>query len=266
MLDLATALGELDPQSATLRDPPRETVTRSPTRHDVCGEPRMDRTVVSPRDRVRSALVHTKPGHAPDWSCRALDIIVASCALVLFSPVMLLVALVIALEGRGPVLFRQARIGKGGVFFTIFKFRSMAVDGDRIIAEHLREDASAAAEWARDHKLRQDPRIGKLGAFLRKSSLDELPQLFNVLRGDMSIVGPRPIVQAEVIRYGRSFTCYCSVQPGITGIWQVSGRNNVSYKRRVAMDALYSRKKSLALDVKLILATVPAVILRRGSC
>jgi lipopolysaccharide/colanic/teichoic acid biosynthesis glycosyltransferase len=116
-----------------------------------------------------------------------------------------------------------------------------------------------------DHKLRVDPRVTGLGLFLRKSSLDELPQLINVLMGEMSIVGPRPIVQAEAARYGRHFKAYCSVRPGITGIWQVSGRNNVSYRRRILMDALYARRKCVALDVKLILATIPAVLARKGS-
>ena len=217
------------------------------------------------RDFVRAALVRTKPKRSSPVACRALDIVVALVALVLLGPVMSVVAVIVALEGAGPVLFRHTRVGKGGASFQVLKFRSMSVDGDRILAEHLRQNPDAAAEWARDHKLRVDPRVNGLGAFLRKSSLDELPQLFNVLKGEMSVVGPRPIVMAEVPRYGRAFKAYCNVPPGITGIWQVSGRNDISYRRRVAMDALYSRRKSVMLDLRLMLSTVPAVLAKKGS-
>ena len=178
---------------------------------------------------------------------------------------MLIVALMIASERQGPVIFRHTRVGKDGQRFAVLKFRSMRVDGDQVLAAHLAADPAAAAEWARDHKLRADPRITPFGRFLRKSSFDELPQLFNVLAGDMSIVGPRPIVEAEIPRYGRFFKAYCCVRPGITGVWQVSGRNDVTYRRRVAMDALYARQKSVMLDIRLIVATVPAVLTRKGS-
>ena len=198
-------------------------------------------------------------------ACRVLDVIVAVTALIMFAPVMIIVAAAVALERKGPILFRHTRIGRGGATFRVLKFRSMAVDGDQILAEHLSRNPEAAAEWARDHKLRNDPRVSGLGKFLRQSSLDELPQLWNVLVGDMSIVGPRPIVLAEAPRYGHAFAAYCSVRPGITGIWQVSGRNDVSYRRRVAMDALYSRRKSVVLDLRLMVATVPAVLARKGS-
>ena len=230
-----------------------------------CDGSRMDQVTAPSRDAVRSALVHARAPRSPAWSCRMLDLTVAMVALLLLGPLMGLVALAVLLERRGPVLFRHTRIGMGGQPFQVLKFRSMAMDGDRILAEHLSHSPAAAAEWARDHKLKVDPRVSSLGRFLRKTSLDELPQLINVLRGEMSVVGPRPIVQAEVARYGRAFVCYCAVQPGITGIWQVSGRNDISYRRRVAMDALYSRRKSVALDLRLIAATVPAVVLRRGS-
>jgi lipopolysaccharide/colanic/teichoic acid biosynthesis glycosyltransferase len=189
----------------------------------------------------------------------------ALIALVAFAPLMLMVATLVAAERRGPVLFRHTRIGLDGKEFRLLKFRSMHIHGDAILAAHIAANPAAAQEWAQDHKLRDDPRVSGLGTFLRKSSLDELPQLFNVLNGEMSIVGPRPIVQSEVARYGRFFKCYCSVRPGITGIWQVSGRNNVSYRRRILMDALYARRKCVVLDLKLILATIPAVLARRGS-
>ena len=201
---------------------------------------------------------------AGGWG-RLLDVVVALGALIFTAPLLALVSLAVALERKGPVIFAHSRLGLNGREFRVLKFRSMRVDGDAVLAAHLRDDAQAAAEWARDHKLRDDPRVTRLGAFLRKSSLDELPQLFNVLRGEMSVVGPRPIVAAEVARYGRHYAAYCSVRPGITGIWQVSGRNDVTYRRRVLMDALYARRKCVALDIKLMLATVPAVIARKGS-
>jgi len=194
-----------------------------------------------------------------------MDVAIALAAIIVFLPAFIIIAIAVALERQGPILFAQRRIGRYGVAFKLYKFRSMHVDGDRIFADHIDASPDAAAEWARDHKLQRDPRVTRLGRFLRRSSLDELPQLFNVLRGDMSIVGPRPIVEAEVRRYGRFFRYYCAVRPGITGIWQISGRNHVTYRRRVAMDALYAQKKTVLLDIKVIAATIPAVLRRTGS-
>jgi lipopolysaccharide/colanic/teichoic acid biosynthesis glycosyltransferase len=130
----------------------------------------------------------------------------------------------------------------------------------------LATNPAAREEWARDQKLRDDPRVTRLGRFLRKTSLDELPQLINVLRGEMNLVGPRPILESEIPRYGASFRHYCTVKPGITGLWQVSGRNNTSYRKRVALDVLYARRRSAGLDLLILLRTVPAVLLRQGSC
>jgi exopolysaccharide production protein ExoY len=141
----------------------------------------------------------------------------------------------------------------------------MAPDAETRLAELLVADQAARCEWERDHKLKNDPRITRIGAFLRKSSLDELPQLLNVLAGHMSLVGPRPIVASEIAKYGQHFPAYCSVRPGITGLWQVSGRNDVSYQRRIAMDVAYSRGNSFALYCKLLAKTIPAVLLRKGS-
>jgi lipopolysaccharide/colanic/teichoic acid biosynthesis glycosyltransferase len=194
-----------------------------------------------------------------------MDLSLAVVALIAFAPLMLAVAIAIAAERQGPVLFAHRRIGRGGRQFSVLKFRSMRVEGDAVLAAYLASNPIAAEEWARDHKLRDDPRVASLGRFLRKSSLDELPQLFNVISGDMAIVGPRPIVQAEVSRYGACFRAYCSVRPGITGLWQVSGRNDISYRRRVLMDSLYARRKCVALDLKIMFATVPAVLARKGS-
>jgi lipopolysaccharide/colanic/teichoic acid biosynthesis glycosyltransferase len=195
---------------------------------------------------------------------RAIELPVSFLLLLFLTPMMLIIAGLVMIDG-GPALYRQERIGRGGRRFTCMKFRSMVVDADTRLQQFLDRDSRARAEWGRDHKLRYDPRITRFGQFLRRSSLDELPQLINVLRGDMSLVGPRPIVEAEIGRYGRRYASYCSVRPGITGLWQVSGRTDISYRRRVAMDVLYVRRRSLCLYVWLILATVPAVLARRGA-
>jgi exopolysaccharide production protein ExoY len=141
----------------------------------------------------------------------------------------------------------------------------MAIDAEARLAEVLASDPIARAEWETDHKLRNDPRVTRLGAFLRKSSLDELPQLINVLKGEMSLVGPRPIVDAEAIKYGRRFRFYASVKPGITGLWQVSGRNDTTYRTRVAMDCIYATRRNVLMDAGILFATVPAVLMSRGS-
>lgn len=221
---------------------------------------------MSERDIVQRLLVraHQLP-RAPVRLDRVFDMAGAALALVFLAPLLILVSLLLVVEGRGPVIFAHPRIGRGGRVFKVLKFRSMVTDGDSVLREHLAASPRAAAEWAADHKLRDDPRVTRLGGFLRKTSLDELPQFWNVLCGDMSIVGPRPIVEAEVSRYGRFFSAYCSIRPGITGVWQVSGRNDITYRRRVAMDALYARRKSVLLDIEIIMATVPAVLARKGS-
>lgn len=196
---------------------------------------------------------------------RALDILVSTIAILILLPVIALICLAIFLQDGGSPIFAHRRIGRGGKVFPCLKLRTMVTDSQERLQRLLDADPVARAEWALDQKLRNDPRITPLGAFLRKSSLDELPQLVNVLIGQMSLVGPRPIVAAEVARYGRYFACYCEVRPGITGLWQVSGRNNVSYQRRVAMDVLYTRKQGLLFNVRIILLTVPMVIFARGS-
>jgi lipopolysaccharide/colanic/teichoic acid biosynthesis glycosyltransferase len=195
---------------------------------------------------------------------RALDLVIVVVAIFLLLPVMAILAAAIWLQDRGSPVFVQQRIGRGGQPFACFKFRSMLVDSDRVLMEHLDSDPTALEEWIADRKLRNDPRVTALGRFLRKSSLDELPQLFNVLLGSMSLVGPRPIVAEEIHRYGRYFQHYCSMRPGITGLWQVSGRNDVSYRRRVVMDFVYSRSKSVSLDLIILTRTVQTVIQRRG--
>ena len=196
---------------------------------------------------------------------RMLEIVLCVAILVFFAPLMIVVALLIKLGDGGPILFAHPRIGRFGRTFPCLKFRSMAVNAEAQLQALLARDPAARAEWERDHKLTVDPRITPLGQFLRRSSLDELPQLFNVLRGEMSLVGPRPIVQAEVTRYRRYFRYYCQVRPGITGLWQVSGRSDLRYRRRVALDVVYARSRCLGLDFKILLATAPAVLARRGA-
>ncbi len=195
----------------------------------------------------------------------AMNFTIAAIALLFFLPLMVLVALAVWTQDRGPIFFAHRRIGRGGDKFPCLKFRSMAVDAQARLEELLARDPQAREEWERDHKLKNDPRVTKLGLFLRKSSLDELPQLINVLRGEMDLVGPRPIVDAEVPKYGHRFKHYCAVKPGITGLWQVSGRNDTSYRTRVAMDCIYAKTKTPALDLWVMASTIPAVLMRKGS-
>jgi exopolysaccharide production protein ExoY len=196
---------------------------------------------------------------------RACDIVISLFAIVALLPLLALVALLVFLTNPGPIIFAHLRIGRGGTSFPCFKFRSMVTDADARLAAILASDPVSLREWQTDHKLRNDPRITSIGKFLRKSSVDELPQLFNVLRGEMSIVGPRPIVQGEVPRYGRYYTDYCKLRPGITGLWQISGRNDVSYRRRVAYDVVYSRSCSFKLYTQIFVMTIPSVLLAKGS-
>jgi lipopolysaccharide/colanic/teichoic acid biosynthesis glycosyltransferase len=195
----------------------------------------------------------------------AMNIVVTLALLLFLLPVMILVAVAVYAQDGGPILFAHRRIGWNGRVFHCLKFRSMAVDAEQRLANLLAVDPAARAEWALDHKLRRDPRVTPLGVFLRKSSLDELPQLFNVLRGEMSLVGPRPIVEAEVAKYGHRFQHYCAVKPGITGLWQVSGRNDTSYRTRVALDSLYAHRRNVGLDAYIIACTLPVVLTKKGS-
>ena len=198
-------------------------------------------------------------------ACRMLDVLIALTALLFVLPAMIVIALAIKIQDGGPIFFGHARIGYEGRIFRCWKFRSMIVDAEARLAALLAADPEARREWEADHKLRRDPRITALGRFLRVSSLDELPQLMNVLLGEMSLVGPRPIVTAEIARYGRWFGRYCSVRPGITGLWQVSGRSDVDYRQRVAMDVLYAKARSTSLYLWILAATLPAVLRREGS-
>ena len=195
---------------------------------------------------------------------RTFDIAVSTCLLVLLGPVLLGIAYLIRRDGGGAI-YRHARIGAGGQEFGCLKFRSMVVDGDRMLGELFARDAAARTEWDRNFKLRNDPRITRIGAFLRRSSLDELPQLLNVLKGEMSLVGPRPVVREELARYGDQVAYYLQVRPGITGLWQASGRNDVDYARRVGLDVWYVKNWSLWTDIVILLKTCRAVTGRLGA-
>jgi len=196
---------------------------------------------------------------------RALDIIGAGVGLVLLAPFFLIVALMVRADG-GPAFFAHQRVGRGGKLFGCLKFRSMVVDSQARLESLLANDAVARAEWEATRKLKNDPRITPIGRFLRSTSLDELPQLINVLRGEMSLVGPRPVQEAEIDRYyGASAAHYMAVRPGITGLWQVSGRSETSYESRVALDVTYVSRPSLLADLSILLRTPVAVLSRRGA-
>jgi Undecaprenyl-phosphate galactose phosphotransferase WbaP len=196
---------------------------------------------------------------------RCLDVALVLASAVLVAPLSLCVALAVKLTSRGPALFGQRRIGRGGREFVAWKFRTMRVDGDRILERHLAENPAAREEWESVRKLRNDPRLTGTGAFLRRSSLDELPQLWNVLKGEMSLVGPRPIVSAEVPRYGEAFDYYRQMPAGLTGLWQVSGRNDTTYEERVAYDVFYARNWSVWLDLHILTRTIGAVLSKSGA-
>ena len=203
----------------------------------------------------------------PRFDCRRVFDVLASLGLIaLLAPVMLLVALIIFLSDGGPPIFLHRRVGRNGKIFPCLKFRSMCVNAEAQLKQYLVANPSLRHKWQNDQKLDDDPRITAFGKFLRVSSIDEIPQLFNVLWGDMTLVGPRPIVTDELPRYGRYVSYYLSVKPGLTGLWQISGRSLTSYRRRVAIDVLYVRSRSLMLDAHILLKTVPAVLRGDGSC
>ena len=177
----------------------------------------------------------------------------------------LLIALAIALDSRGPVFFGHTRAGRNQRPFRLWKFRSMVANADEILGAYLRQNPERYREWALTHKLRDDPRITRVGRLLRKTSLDELPQLWNVLRGDMSMVGPRPIVAEEIVKYGPAFALYSRVSPGLTGLWQVSGRNDTHYSRRIELDCYYIRNWTPALDLNILLRTVWVIVRGHGA-
>lgn len=184
---------------------------------------------------------------------------------IIISPLLLIIAAAIYFDSPGRVIFKHMRIGKNGKAFGCYKFRTMCMDADKKLAELLATSPVAREEWERDFKLKDDPRVTKIGKFLRKTSLDELPQIFNVLKGEMSLVGPRPVVQAELEKYGEYLDDYLMVRPGITGMWQVNGRSDTTYEERVHMDSWYVRNWSIWIDVMLLWRTVKSVVKCKGA-
>lgn len=195
-----------------------------------------------------------------------LDKSLALLAFIALLPFFIVVPLLIKLTSRGPVFYRQERLGMDGKKIRVWKFRSMYADADRRLERLLVDNPDRKAEWNAAFKLRDDPRVTPLGRFLRKTSIDEFPQLFNVLAGEMALIGPRPIVSEEVHYYGDSYRIFSSVKPGVTGLWQVSGRSETDYERRVALDTYYVLNWSPWLDVWILFRSVPAVLFMRGAC
>lgn len=209
-----------------------------------------------------TAPLRARTGEA---TSRIVDVTLACMLLVLASPVMILCWLSIKLSGPGPILFRHMRVGWNGQPFACYKFRTMVDNAETMLEPVLNACDQSRGEWAATRKLQNDPRVTVVGRVLRRYSLDELPQLFNVLRGDMSMVGPRPIVKDEIVRYGENFLDYCSVKPGLSGLWQVSGKNSLSYEERVRLDTLYARSRSVWKDIVILWRTIPVVLLGRSS-
>ncbi len=216
--------------------------------------PRMGSSVPSPEELFRYRVIK-----------RGVDL-----ALVLLClPVLLLliagIAVMIRITSPGPIFFSHRRIRRHGRFFSMWKFRTMCVNSAEVLENYLAANPEARAEWRKDHKLKDDPRVTRVGEFLRRTSLDELPQLWNVITGSMSLVGPRPIVAAEVERYGEYFSDYCLVKPGVTGLWQVSGRSHVSYPERVQLDRQYAHHWSLTADLRILCRTFSSVANQDGA-
>ncbi len=196
---------------------------------------------------------------------RGIDILAALVFFTVFLPLYVAVAIGVRWSSHGPALYSQSRVGRHGRIFRFYKFRSMVVDSDEVLASFLDSDSSAKSEWDQFQKLSNDPRITRFGRFIRKTSLDELPQFWNVLIGEMSLVGPRPCMPGQERFYGRHWATYCALKPGLTGLWQVSGRNKLTYAQRVRLDARYANEWSLWLDAKILLKTVKVVLTSDGS-
>ncbi|AYC99969.1 sugar transferase [Neorhizobium sp. NCHU2750] len=211
-----------------------------------------------------NAKLRTSP-RLSSFAKRSLDLFVCVVALFVLSPLMLITALMLLIIQGKPIFIAHRRIGRRGASFPCLKFRTMVNNNQVLLEKYLAANPSERAEWLATRKLRNDPRITPFGIFLRKSSIDELPQLINVLVGHMSIVGPRPIVQSEVEFYGQHYADYMRVRPGLTGLWQVSGRSDTDFNKRVLLDAHYVTNRSLMGDIVIIAKTVPAVLKARGS-
>ncbi|HEY9816889.1 MAG TPA: undecaprenyl-phosphate galactose phosphotransferase WbaP [Candidatus Obscuribacterales bacterium] len=201
----------------------------------------------------------------PRFTKLMVDLMATLLGGLLLIPFIAIIALLIRLDSPGPIFYRHTRLGRGGRPFKAWKFRSMVQNADRVLQDYLDRHPELRESWEQDHKLKRDPRVTRVGRFLRRTSLDELPQLWNILRGEMSLVGPRPIVDEEIPRYGDTFELYTKVSPGLTGLWQVSGRNNITYDERVNLDAYYVRNWSVWLDFYILMRTVWVVAFGEGA-
>ncbi|MDB5460829.1 MAG: exopolysaccharide biosynthesis protein [Caulobacteraceae bacterium] len=220
-------------------------------------------------DESRSALNWHNPAKDMPFGGalkRACDLSIALPILLFLAPLMLFLAFAVKMRDGGPIFFVHSRVGRDGRLFSCLKFRSMIVDAEHRMQSLLRDDPDAAREWAEKQKLTHDPRVTPVGRVLRATSADELPQLINVVLGDMSLVGPRPITPDQIDEYGPGFARYCTARPGITGIWQVSGRNETTFRRRSEYDQVYLKAWSLPTDLALLVRTVDVVVRRRGAC
>jgi exopolysaccharide production protein ExoY len=213
---------------------------------------------------VRAAGLPWAPAGAAAVIKRFVDVIGAIVLGVVFMPLIMVIVFMLR-KGGGPVIYVHRRVGRGGRMFPCLKFRTMVPNADQRLRDLLERNPELQAEWVRDHKLRHDPRVTRLGRFLRRTSLDELPQLVNVLRGEMSLVGPRPVVREELLRYGKSVGTYLAARPGITGLWQVTGRNDTDYRRRVVLDTYYVRNQNLFLDLYILAKTTGVVLGGNGA-
>lgn len=200
------------------------------------------------------------------WLKRALDLLICIPMAILLLIPSLVLCLLVRLDSKGAVIYSQERIGRNGAKIKVLKFRTMVCNGDAILAEYLANNPEAKAQWEANRKLQDDPRITRMGKWLRRTSIDELPQLINILLGEMSLVGPRPIVAEEIAKYGNSYVEYCRVRPGLTGLWQISGRNNTTYSERVGFDCYYVSNWSIWLDMWIILKTPGVIISGNGAC
>ena len=193
---------------------------------------------------------------------RVIDIILASIALILLSPLFAIIAIAIKLDSKGPVFFAHKRIGKNGKIIKLYKFRSMVINAEELIKSFTPEQMK---EYKENYKLTNDPRITKVGKFLRKTSLDELPQLINIINGDLSIIGPRPVIADELEKYGTNKDKFLSVTPGLTGYWAANGRSNTTYEQRMQMELFYIDNMSLKMDIKVFFKTILSVVKKEGA-
>jgi len=196
---------------------------------------------------------------------RVGDLVLVALVMPILLPLLLILALIVRCTSPGPIFFSHRRICTNGAFFSMWKFRTMCVNSSEVLERYLAAHPEARKEWNQSHKLQRDPRVTRIGRVMRRYSLDELPQVWNVLTGRMSLVGPRPIVAAEVEKYGKCFSCYTRVKPGVTGLWQVSGRSTLSYDARVKLDCDYVARWSLLRDFKILLLTVRSVVNQEGA-